>query len=215
MWLAREYSPYAYAELGSRSLEDIREELGDCRRCELCETRNKLVFGSGNPQASVMIIGEAPGANEDKQGEPFVGKAGQRLQELLALAGLNRDDIYIANVLKCRPPQNRNPHVFEIEMCAPYLREQVLSINPRILVTLGNFATRFVLKTDEGISTLRGKEIALGSFTVFPLYHPAATIYDPSKLPVLEDDFRRLGQVIRGLAMEDAGGLDGLALSGE
>lgn len=215
MWLAREYSPYVYAEVGSRSLDDIREELGDCRRCELCETRNKLVFGSGNPRASVMIIGEAPGANEDKQGEPFVGKAGQRLQELLALAGLNRDDIYIANVLKCRPPQNRNPHVCEIEMCAPYLREQVLSVNPRILVTLGNFATRFVLKTDEGISTLRGKEITLGSFTVFPLYHPAATIYDPSKLPVLEDDFRRLGQVIRDLAMEDAGGLDGLALSGE
>lgn len=184
------------------TLDELREVLGYCTRCPLHEGRTNIVFGSGNPHARVMFVGEAPGKNEDLQGEPFVGKAGQGLEELLGLAGLTRDEVYIANVLKCRPPSNRNPQVDEIDVCSPFLREQIRSVWPDVLVTLGNFATRFVLKTEKGITVLRGHFHDAGHFKVLPMYHPAAAIYDRSKQAALEEDFRLLGETLEQLNHE-------------
>jgi DNA polymerase len=181
--------------LGVTTLEELRQLIGDCHRCPLGETRTTLVFGVGRPDADVMFIGEAPGRNEDLKGEPFVGAAGKLLDELLASAGLSRADVYIANILKCRPPGNRNPQAAEIETCTPFLREQVQLISPRVIVTLGNFATRFVLKTTAGITGLRGTLHTTGRFTVLPIFHPAAALYDATKRDVLFADFA----VLKGL----------------
>lgn len=186
------------ASHGCSSLGDIRSLIGDCHRCPLGDTRTTIVFGVGDPNARVVLVGEAPGKNEDLKGEPFVGAAGQLLNELLAEAGLARDEVYIANVLKCRPPGNRNPEQTEIETCTPFLREQIRVINPAVLVTLGNFATKFVLKTDVGITRLHGRVQTAGRFKVLPIYHPAASIYDRSKRDDLIADFR----LLRGLLGE-------------
>ena len=175
------------------TLEEIRAVLGDCHLCPLGATRNQLVFGVGNPHARVMFIGEAPGKNEDLQGEPFVGAAGHNLDSLLSLAGLKREDVYIANVLKCRPPSNRNPRPEEIEMCSPFLREQIRSIWPDVIVCLGNFAAHFVLHTDKGIMGLRGHMHQAGHFAVLPMFHPAAALYHREWQQYLDDDFRMLG----------------------
>lgn len=177
-------------------LEEIEDTANSCRKCALCEGRTTVVFGDGNPQARVLIVGEAPGKNEDLQGKPFVGAAGKYLNELLAYAGLQREDVYIANILKCRPPGNRNPNPHEIETCTPYLREQTRSINPDFIVTLGNFSTRFILKTEVGITQLRGTLQQAGRFKVFPIFHPAAAIYDQSKKEIMEQDFRTLGKLL-------------------
>lgn len=178
-------------------LEEIRMHVQDCHRCPLGDSRTQVVFGAGNPSARVLIIGEAPGKNEDLQGEPFVGAAGKYLDELLAIAGLKRDDVFIANVLKCRPPGNRNPRPEEIELCAPYLREQTRTINPEFIVTLGNFSTKFILKTEIGITRLHGSLQHAGKFKVFPIFHPAAALYDSSKREALERDFTTLGELLR------------------
>lgn len=178
-------------------LEDIRAQVEACHKCPLADGRTQTVFGAGNPQARVLIIGEAPGKNEDLQGVPFVGAAGKYLNELLAIAGLEREDVFIANVLKCRPPGNRNPRPEEIELCAPYLREQTRTINPEFIVTLGNFATKFILKTEIGITRLRGTLQQAGKFKVFPIFHPAAALYDGSKREALENDFATLGELLR------------------
>lgn len=184
------------ASHGCASLTELRELIGDCRRCDLASTRTTLVFGAGDPHARVMIVGEAPGRSEDLQGEPFVGAAGKLLDELLEHAGLVRDEVYIANILKCRPPGNRNPDRAEIDMCTPFLREQVRVISPQVLVTLGNFATRFVLKTDERITDLRGGTRRVGPYTVLPVFHPAAAIYDRTKRQTLFEDFGALRTVL-------------------
>ncbi len=178
-------------------LDVLAAEVAQCRKCPLCEGRTQTVFGDGNPDARVLIIGEAPGKNEDLQGIPFVGKAGQNLNQLLEIAGLAREDVFIANVLKCRPPGNRDPRPEEIELCTPFLREQTRTINPEFIVTLGNFATKFVLKTDRGITRLHGTLQQAGRFKVFPIYHPAAAIYDRSKWEALENDFATLGELLR------------------
>ncbi len=179
-----------------RSLDEIKAEALECHKCALCETRTTVVFGVGNPHAEVMFIGEAPGRKEDLGAEPFIGAAGQYLNKLLAMAGLKREDIYIANVLKCRPPSNRDPLPEEIHVCTPFLREQVMAINPDILVTLGNFATKFILKTDRGITSLRGKAYTAGKFYVLPTFHPAAAIYDKSKCELIESDFILLDELL-------------------
>lgn len=178
-------------------LEEIRSEVETCARCALCEGRTNVVFGEGDPHARVLIVGEAPGKNEDLQGRPFVGAAGKFLDELLAHAGLAREEVFIANVLKCRPPSNRNPHADEIEACAPFLRLQTRSIDPDVIVTMGNFATQFILRTGVGITRLRGTWQTAGKFVVFPIFHPAAAIYDRSKRDVLFSDFDRIGQYVR------------------
>lgn len=177
-------------------LDELRAQVAACRWCPLADGRTQTVFGSGDPQARVLIVGEAPGKNEDLQGVPFVGAAGKYLEELLAIAGLSRDEVFIANVLKCRPPGNRDPRPEEIEACAPYLREQTRTINPEYIVTLGNFSTKFILKTDRGITRLHGNLYQAGRFKVFPIFHPAAALYDVRKREALEEDFAKLGRLL-------------------
>ena len=150
-------------------LPEIRAAVEACHRCPLSQGRTQTVFGVGNPRARVLFVGEAPGRNEDLQGEPFVGAAGHMLNDLLAIAGLSRDDVYIANVLKCRPPGNRDPRPEEIELCAPFLREQTRTIMPDFIVTLGKFATQFILKTEVGITRLHGTLQHAGRFSDFPI----------------------------------------------
>ena len=180
-------------------LDELRVQVESCRRCPLCDGRTQTVFGVGNPHARVMFVGEAPGANEDKQGEPFVGAAGHYLNELLGCAGLRREDVFIANVLKCRPPGNRDPRPEEIQTCTPFLREQTRTIDPEVLVTLGKFSTQFVLKTQVGITRLHGRVQRAGKFLVFPIFHPAAALYDGAKREALENDFVTLGQLLHQL----------------
>ena len=182
---------------GEVSLEEIRSLMGNCQLCELGQTRSNLVFGVGDPHARVMIIGEGPGKNEDLQGEPFVGAAGKKLDALLGNAGLTRDEVYIANVVKCRPPSNRNPRPAEIEACSPFLPEQVRSIWPDAIICLGNFASQWVLKTDRGVMSLRGRLHQQGHFVVLPTFHPAACIYHSEWQPLLEEDLRLLGAWLR------------------
>ena len=180
-------------------LDELRVQVESCRRCPLCDGRTQTVFGVGNPHARVMFIGEAPGKNEDLQGEPFVGAAGHYLNELLGCAGLRREDVFIANVLKCRPPGNRDPRPEEIQTCTPFLREQTRTIDPEVLVTLGKFSTQFVLKTQVGITRRHGRVQRAGKFLVFPIFHPAAALYDGAKREALENDFVTLGQLLHQL----------------
>ena len=177
-------------------LDELRAEVAACRRCPLCDGRTQTVFGVRDPNARVLIVGEAPGKNEDAQGEPFVGAAGKYLNELLAIAGLTREEVFIANVLKCRPPSNRDPRPEEIQACTPFLREQTRTINPEFIVTLGNFSTKFILKTDVGITRLHGTLQRAGRFKVFPIFHPAAALYDGKKREALENDFATLGELL-------------------
>lgn len=190
-------------QVPSLSLDEIRFRVEGCRACSLCEGRTNTVFGEGDPHARVLIIGEAPGKNEDLQGRPFVGAAGRFLDELLDAASLKREEVFIANVLKCRPPSNRNPKADEIEACAPFLREQTQAIDPYVIVTLGNFATQFILRTQTGITHLRGTVNQTGRFIVMPVFHPAAAIYDRSKRDVLLADFERIGLIVRDRMQQD------------
>ena len=185
-------------------LDELRVQVELCRRCPLCDGRTQTVFGVGNPHARVMFIGEAPGKNEDLQGEPFVGAAGHYLNELLGCAGLRREDVFIANVLKCRPPGNRDPRPEEIQTCTPFLREQARTIDPEVLVTLGKFSTQFILKTQVGITRLHGRVQRAGKFLVFPIFHPAAALYDGAKREALENDFVTLGQLLHQLDEQKA-----------
>jgi uracil-DNA glycosylase len=177
-------------------LKEVYEQARGCERCPLHQTRTNVVFGAGNADAELMFIGEAPGANEDKLGLPFVGQAGKLLDRLLEEIGLERKDVFVANVLKCRPPNNRDPHPTEIESCQAYLAEQVDLIEPIVICTLGNFSTKLLRADTTGISRLHGQaEIRIiGSRAVrlYPLYHPAAALYTPSMLETLRTDFHRI-----------------------
>ena len=177
-------------------LVDVYREASQCTRCPLATTRTKVVFGNGNSDADLMFVGEAPGAEEDRQGLPFVGRAGGLLTELLGEIGMSRDDVFVANVLKCRPPGNRDPQPGEIESCRPYLEKQVELIEPRVIATLGNFATKLLTGSPTGITKVRGTPQVreLGGRTVFllPLFHPAAALRTPSLAETLRQDFRAL-----------------------
>ncbi len=173
---------------GATSLEAVREILGECTRCRLHEKRTKIVFGQGNRRARLMFIGEGPGADEDRQGLAFVGKAGQLLTRIIAAIGLSRDEVYIANIVKCRPPKNRDPQPDEIETCLPFLKQQIRVIRPEIICALGAPATRTLLKTKAPISRLRGRFYDLDGIPVMPTYHPAYLLRNPAeKRPVWED----------------------------
>ena len=187
-------------------LENLRQECLNCRRCGLCDTRTNVVFGQGVPTAEVMFVGEGPGASEDEQGLPFVGRSGQLLDKYLFAIDLDRTkNCYIANIVKCRPPGNRNPRPEEVLACSPFLREQIRSIWPDIIVTLGNPATHFVLKTEIGITKLRGRFHQMGHFVVMPTFHPAAALRNPAWQELLEEDFKMLGDYLeRHPAPEDA-----------
>jgi DNA polymerase len=177
-------------------LHALREHVGDCQRCALAPTRATLVFGVGDPHARLMFIGEAPGKNEDLQGEPFVGAAGKLLDELLASIGIARADVYIANMVKCRPPGNRDPEPLEIETCAPFLARQIELLSPAVIATLGRFAAHYVLGVTTPITALRGKLYHREGRNIVPIFHPAAALYDGSKRDVLFDDFKRLRVVM-------------------
>lgn len=155
------------------ALEAVRAELGDCRRCKLASGRTNLVFGVGNPSADLMFIGEGPGQDEDLQGEPFVGKAGQLLTKMINAMGLERGDVYIANIVKCRPPNNRDPEPDEIEACEPFLKAQIDSIGPQIIIAMGNFAVKTLLNTTTGITRLRGSWHSYCDIPLMPTFHPA------------------------------------------
>ncbi len=178
-------------------LEALRAAAEGCRACGLCEGRQRVVFGCGPSNACLMLVGEAPGRCEDEGGEPFVGAAGRLLMAQLERIGLAREDVYIANTVKCRPPGNRNPRREELEACTPFLLQQVDLVHPRVLVTLGNFATQVVLNTRLPITALRGSLHWSGGTRVVPTFHPAAAIYDRAKLPALEEDFELAARVLR------------------
>jgi DNA polymerase len=184
--------PVAPAE----TLEAYGAATAGCTRCRLAQGRTQVVFGAGNPRADLMFVGEAPGFHEDKQGVPFVGQAGKLLDGLLAGVQLQREDVYIANVLKCRPPGNRDPQQDEIESCEPHLFRQIELIEPKVIATLGNFATKLLSGRPLGITRVHGQEqeltIAGRALLLYPLYHPAAALYTPAMLKVLEADFARL-----------------------
>lgn len=199
---------------GSPDLASLRALIGDCHRCPLGDTRTTLVFGVGDPQARLMFIGEAPGRNEDLKGEPFVGAAGKLLDELLASIGLDRSEVYIANVLKCRPPGNRDPLPDEVAVCTPFLNDQVRLIAPDVIATLGKHATHHVLDTDRPISALRGRLFHVDGRRVVPIFHPAAALYDQSKRGVLFDDFKRLRAVLDSVAAGSTAGSVGAESEG-
>jgi len=194
-------------------LEELRREIGDCKRCRLCEGRNQLVFGVGNPGARLMFVGEAPGRDEDRQGEPFVGRAGKLLDKIIEAMNLTRQDVYIANVVKCRPPENRNPAPDEIETCEPFLLRQIEAIKPEIIVCLGTFAAQTLLQTETRIGALRSKfhawpspvvkakfETSLpeGGIQVMPTYHPAFLLRNPNmKRPLWEDMQQVMARLVK------------------
>ena len=170
------------------SLEDIQRNIEDCQRCPLHAERKNVVFGSGNPRASLVFIGEAPGADEDQQGLPFVGRAGQLLTKIIEAMGFKREDVYIANILKCRPPNNRNPLPAEIQICEPFLIQQLTAISPKIICALGTFAAQTLLKREIPITVMRGKFYDYHGIALMPTYHPAYLLRNPSaKKQVWED----------------------------
>ncbi len=181
-------------------LKELYGEASTCVRCPLHQSRTKVVFGAGNSDAELMFVGEAPGANEDRLGLPFVGAAGKLLDRLLGEIGLSRGEVFIANTLKCRPPDNRDPHPIEIESCQSYLHRQIELIEPTMICTLGNFATKLLRSDITGISRLHGREeirvIGSRAVRLYPLYHPAAALYTGSTLEALRADFHRIPELL-------------------
>ena len=183
------------------ALKAVYHQAKGCTNCpQLAATRTTVVFGNGNADADLMFVGEAPGANEDRQGLPFVGQAGKLLDTLLGEIGLSRPDVFVANVLKCRPPGNRDPHPAEIEACQDYLVRQVELIEPRVICTLGNFATKLLRGDPTGITRLHGREevrvIGRRAVRLYPIFHPAAALYTPANVEVLRADFARLPELL-------------------
>ena len=180
-------------------LASIREDIGDCTRCKLCRLgRKQIVFGVGNPHADLMFVGEAPGRDEDLQGEPFVGRSGQKLTQIIEAIGLKREDVYIANVIKCRPPENRNPEPDEVESCEQFLFRQVDFIKPKVIVALGTFAARSLLKTDEPISRLRGRVFDYRGAKLIPTFHPAYLLRNPGCRREVWEDMKRARALLTG-----------------
>jgi len=180
-----------------KALTAILQDLGDCRRCSLSQTRNHLVFGQGSPEAELMFVGEAPGRDEDMQGVPFVGRAGQLLTKIIAAMGKTREQIYIANILKCRPPENRNPNPDEIRVCSPFLKRQIAAIRPKVVCALGTFAAQTMLNTDTSIGKLRGRPHPLDETCVLiPTYHPAYLLRSPGKKREVWDDMQMIMKLL-------------------
>ena len=183
----------------SEALKAIREDIGDCTRCKLHSLgRKQIVFGVGNPTADLMFVGEAPGADEDIQGEPFVGRAGQLLTKIIEAIGMKREDVYIANVIKCRPPGNRNPEPDEVAQCEQFMFRQVDTIKPKVIVALGKFAAQALLKTNDPITRLRGREYKYRDAILMPTYHPAYLLRTPSAKREVWEDMKRVREILAG-----------------
>jgi DNA polymerase len=176
------------------TLEQVREELGDCTRCRLCRGRTHIVFGVGSPKADLVFVGEAPGAEEDAQGEPFVGRAGQLLTRIIEAMGLRREDVYICNIIKCRPPGNRTPQPDEIASCEPFLLGQLRAIQPAFICALGGPAAQTLLKTKEGITKLRGRFFDFHGIPLMPTFHPAYLLRNPNEKKTVWQDIQLLQQ---------------------
>jgi len=174
------------------TLEQIREDIGDCKRCKLFQNRKNIVFGFGNPKARLVFIGEGPGYEEDQQGLPFVGAAGQLLTKIIQAMDLTRNQVYICNIIKCRPQGNRNPEPGEIEICSPFLNRQIMAIKPDFICALGNFAAKTLLKTDDSISKIRGRFYDYGDIKLLPTYHPAYLLRNPNKKRDVWEDMKKL-----------------------
>jgi uracil-DNA glycosylase len=209
-----------------RSAEERREELvkvfreaSQCTKCPLHQGRTKVVFGNGNADADLMFVGEAPGQQEDLQGLPFVGRAGNLLDQLLGEVGLQREDVFVANVLKCRPPGNRDPQPDEIETCRPYLARQVELIEPRVICTLGNFATKLLTRSQRGITGVHGRpqvhELGARAVRVYPIYHPAAALRSTKVLEELREDFQRLPALLEEPPPVPIGAVAAVAVAAE
>ena len=179
------------------TLDEIRKELGDCKRCKLHRTRRTIVFGEGNERAKLMLIGEGPGFDEDLQGRPFVGKAGQLLTKILQSISLQREEVYITNIVKCRPPQNRNPEPDEIRNCNPFLMKQISVMQPKIICALGSFSAQTLLQTDTKITALRGKLYDLGGIRVVPTYHPAFLLRNPERKREVWEDMKKIAELMQ------------------
>jgi len=182
------------------ALEAIREDLGaDCSRCKLHALgRKQVVFGVGNANADLMFVGEGPGADEDIQGEPFVGRAGQLLTKIIEAIGLRREDVYIANVIKCRPPGNRNPEPDEVEQCEPFLFRQIDTVKPKVIVALGKFAAQCLLRTNDPITRIRGRDFKYRDAILIPTYHPAYLLRTPSAKREVWEDMKRVRAILAG-----------------
>lgn len=178
------------------ALETLRAEIGDCRECPLSKGRKNLVFGNGNPDAELVFVGEAPGRDEDIQGEAFVGNAGQLLTKIIGAMGLSREQVYICNVIKCRPPGNRDPLPAEIEKCEPFLKKQLDILNPRIICALGSFAARTLLKTEDKISRLRGKVREYNGIPLIPTYHPSYLLRNPQAKRDVWLDIQKIMEIL-------------------
>jgi DNA polymerase len=187
---------------GANGLAAARADLGDCKRCRLCDGRKNIVFGVGNPNAHLVFVGEAPGADEDIQGEPFVGKAGQLLTKMIEAMGYTRDDVYICNVIKCRPPGNRNPEPDEVAACEPFLKAQLAAIRPRMIVALGKFAAQCLLRDSTPITRLRGNLRSYEGIQLMPTLHPAYLLRDPTKKKLAWKDLKAVNAVLRRLGFE-------------
>ena len=198
--------PIAVFTSEEEALKALRTDIGeDCSRCKLHALgRQQIVFGVGNPRADLMFVGEAPGADEDIQGEPFVGRAGQLLTKIIEAIGLTRDDVYIANVIKCRPPQNRNPEPDEVEQCEPFLFRQIDTIKPKVIVALGKFAAQCLLKTAEPITKIRGREFKYRDAILMPTYHPAYLLRTPSAKREVWEDMKRVRALLTDRAHENS-----------
>ena len=183
-----------------RVLTLLKEEIGPlCTRCKLHTLgRKQVVFGVGNPDAGLMFVGEAPGADEDQQGEPFVGRAGQLLTKIIEAIGLKREDVYIANVIKCRPPGNRNPELDEVEQCEPFLFRQIDAIKPKVIVALGKFAAQSLLKTTDPITRLRGRTFTYRGASLIPTFHPAYLLRNPSSKREVWEDMKKVRAILQG-----------------
>ena len=174
------------------NLESIRAEIGDCQRCKLAPKRKNIVFGAGDPKAELVFVGEAPGSDEDEQGLPFVGRAGQLLTKIIESISLKREDVYICNVLKCRPPENRNPEPDEVAACNPFLKKQLATIRPKVVCCLGTFAAQTVLQTTSPISKLRGRFFDLDGLRVIATFHPAYLLRSPEKKREVWEDMKQI-----------------------
>ena len=190
------------SDTAPRLLAVLKEEIGPaCNRCKLHGLgRTQIVFGVGNPTADLMFVGEAPGADEDEQGEPFVGRAGQLLTKIIEAIGLKREDVYIANVIKCRPPGNRNPEPDEVERCQPFLFRQIDAIKPKVIVALGKFAAQALLQTTEPITRIRGRESKYRGATLIPTFHPAYLLRNPSSKREVWEDMKKVRAILEGHA---------------
>jgi DNA polymerase len=180
------------------SLEKIRSDLGECERCKLAPGRTNIVFGAGNPSAKLVFVGEGPGYDEDRKGEPFVGRAGQLLTKIIEAMNLSRDKVYICNIIKCRPPGNRNPAPDEIKACHPFLKRQLEAIKPDYICALGTFAAQTLIDTDESISKMRGRLYDYRGIKVMPTYHPAYLLRNPEKKRDVWEDMKKLMSLMNG-----------------